>query len=162
MMRSMPRLPFAFSILFLSACPPDDIIFPEDTGDTGSESSSGGFSSSSGGVDGSTTTPAATTGDDTDAGTAGLSGGIGFDCLTIPQVASTRDGLATHCDQHPWTDASPSSLVSCQDVVLAMLATPACEALDWCDYIDCAKAMANAPCGEPPKACAELVACLGV
>lgn len=140
MMRSMPRLPFAFSILFLSACPPDDIIFPEDTGDTGSESSSG----------------------DTDAGTAGLSGGIGFDCLTIPQVASTRDGLATHCDQHPWTDASPSSLVSCQDVVLAMLATPACEALDWCDYIDCAKAMANAPCGEPPKACAELVACLGV
>lgn len=88
----------------------------------------------------------------------------GLDCIDLQTVVDSPADLDMKCKEHPFERApgceTRAPMPTCEDVVTLLAATPACDDIDICDYYACADAMREAPCGDRPAECNEIIACL--
>ncbi len=114
--------------------------------------------------DATTTTGESTSSSGTGTETEGETQTVGFDCFPLEDIVSDPETLDIKCEKHPWErapecDPEPE-MPSCQEL-LKELSLKGCD-LDICDYISCAEALAQAPCGVRPPQCDEITQCLSL
>lgn len=152
-MRPMPRLQFAFSVIFIAACPPNDIVFPEastspDGASTGSDSpttSENDMSTATGEEPGTTGTFAPPS-----------------DCVEL--LLLSPEDIQQVCEKYPWGKPDCGTRISpiptCSEVIAMLDGIPACSGITVCEYQQCAAAMADAPCGDRPAECDPILTCI--
>lgn len=82
-----------------------------------------------------------------------------MDCKPLPEEDPAL--VAVTCEVHPYEQPGcPGNLgKTCEEMLAAVLDRRACADKTLCDYVACVDALAAAPCGEWPEACAYMFGC---